>query len=153
MHRPAANVVLCLLTLVGSTSVSVRHAHARGGLPHAVGGGPVVSCPRGAGDDCDGRHEHVLLCGVELYHHDAPDENAPACPTPAPEQVTLGFGDACDHRTDPAAADPAGGDLLALPFSPTALARPTAAPADTRGATPRPVCDSARGARTGVLTV
>ena len=76
MARSAANVVLCVLTLVGSTSLTVRHAHARGGVPHAHGLGPAVLPPAELGGD--GRHEHLLLCGVELYHHDEPAGNAPA---------------------------------------------------------------------------
>lgn len=68
MPRSAANVVLCVLTLVGSTSLTVRHAHACGGVPHAHGMGPAVLPHSDQGGD--GRHEHLLLCGVELYHHD-----------------------------------------------------------------------------------
>lgn len=150
MPRSAANVVLCVLTLVGSTSLTVRHAHARGGVPHAHGlSAAAVLAPSDTGGD--GRHEHLLLCGVELYHHDEPAGNAPADPGPAAAQVTVGFGDACDQRGD-TVAEPAGDELLAgyvqtvdgnrgvfcsrliLTFEP-------------------PVCDSARGARTGVLLV
>jgi hypothetical protein len=99
----------------------------------------------------DGRHEHLLLCGVELYHHDDPAGNAPAEPEPAAAQVTVGFGDACDQRGD-AVAEPAGDELLAG-FVRTADAGHAVVRAGSLPDFAFPVCDSARGARTGVLLV
>jgi hypothetical protein len=156
VRRPAANVVLCLLVLVGSTSLSVRHAHAHGGSPHAHGYGPAAVCPpAGPTDGGDGRHEHILFCGVEVYHHDCPDcpadDSAPGSDS-APPQVTVGFGDACDHRADAGAVEAADG-LLAVAFVQPIFTPPPTARVEGRPTSVRPVCDSARGARTGVLTV
>ncbi len=154
MRRSAPNLLLCLLVLVGSTSLSVRHAHAHGGQPHTHGYGPAVLCPSTGTTGCGGRHEHILLCGVEFYHPGGLDGDAPTDPDSAPQQVNVGFGDACDSRAESGAGTTSAAPLPTL-FTPTTAPSPRLTPVPTGRRLPflELICDSARRVRSGVLTV
>ena len=150
---PQSRVVQTLLTLlmvIGSTTTSIQHSHARGRADHTHGFGLTQGLsPAGVDDSGEpARHSHFVLLGVEFYT----GENTPTGPGPdAPDrpQTHIGLDEAADSSESVKYEQLDGSQFVVV----AVFARSGSSPRSglpSWQSTRIGLCDRARGERSGV---